>query len=246
MRRRGSNQAVSRYASRRTSGSRLRLEFLALRRERFRLAPDIRPFYGYVVNRAGLLCRLQKMKRLQQHATLKAAMKRDAEVMPHWPRQENRTRSLDLFRHVAGDGNRDGRDTASLDRALDQSDGLMADRSSGGEQCSVSPFLLNDGLGDIVGYRAFKLLRVHVVADEAEEIAAQSAQHAFGGQFLKTLDGKDDVDIHVGVVMRIFQLMDDQVLVTRCRGNAAEPEIAKRVADVEGRIALRMYAAGAD
>jgi hypothetical protein len=61
-----------------------------------------------------------------------------------------------------------------------------------------------------VGYRAFKLLRVQVVADEAEEIAGQSAQHAFGGQFLKTLDGKDDVDIHVGVVMRIFQLMDDQ------------------------------------
>ena len=111
------------------------------------------------------------MKRLQQYTALKVAVKWGAKVMPHRPRQENGARRLDLFRHIPGDGNRDGRDAASFDRALDQSDGLMADRSSGSEQCSVSPFLLNDGLGDIVGYRAFKLLRVHVVADEAEEMA---------------------------------------------------------------------------
>jgi hypothetical protein len=32
-------------------------------------------------------------------------MKRDAKVMPHGPRQENRARRLDLFCHIPGDRN---------------------------------------------------------------------------------------------------------------------------------------------
>ena len=59
--------------------------------------------------------------------------------------------------------------------------------------------------------------------------------------------GKGDVNIHVGVVMRIFQLMDDQVLVrgmSRERGgNRKSPNGWQTL---RGGSALQMHAAGAD
>ena len=116
------------------------------------------------------------MKRLQQYTALKVAVKWGAKVMPHRPRQENGARCLDLFRHIPGDGNRDGRDAASFDRALDQSDGLMADRSSGDQQSCIGFLFHRNRVGDPVRDRALKPLRVHVVTDEAEEIRGQAAE----------------------------------------------------------------------
>ena len=72
-----------------------------------------------------------------------------------------------------------------------------------------------------------ELLQVHAIADEAEEIVRKAALNSFGRQFLKPLDREDDIDIDVGVVVRVLQLMDDQVLMAQLRGHAAEPEITK-------------------
>ena len=105
----------------------------------------------------------------QHNATLKAAMKWDAEVMTHRPRQENSTRTLDFSVTSLATVT----ETVGMPRArsrvgsVRRTDGRSV---SGREQCSVGPFLLNHGLGDIVGYGALKLLRVHVVADKAEKL----------------------------------------------------------------------------
>ena len=119
-------------------------------------------------------------------------------MMPHGPRQEQCSGDLDRLGHVAGNGDRHGRNAALFNCSLNQSDGLMTNRSSRSQQSAIGVFLLNDGVRNIRGDRSLKPLGIHVVADEAEEIAGQSAQHAFGGQFLKTLDGKDDVDGRLG------------------------------------------------
>jgi hypothetical protein len=108
-------------------------------------------------------------------------MKRHAKVMAHGPRQENRAGRFDFFRHIPSDSHRDCRYAASFNFALDQSDGLMADRSSGGKQGGVGSLFHCHGFGDILGDRAFKFLRVHAVADEAEEIRGEPTQHALGG-----------------------------------------------------------------
>jgi hypothetical protein len=61
---------------------------------------------------------------------LQIAVKRDAEVMAHGPGQKNRAGRLDLLGHIFGNGNRYRWNAAGFNRTLDQSDGLMADRSS--------------------------------------------------------------------------------------------------------------------
>jgi hypothetical protein len=164
---------------------------------------------------------------------LQIAVKGDAKVMSRGPRQKNGAGRLNLFGNVLGDGDRHGWDASGFDGALDQSDGLMADRSSRSEQ------------RDVVSNRTLEPLRIHVVADEAEEVIGQGAQHALGGEFLQALNRKDNVDVDIGVIVRIFQLMNDLILVPRRRRHAPKSEIAEWMANVEGRIAFGVHTAGA-
>jgi hypothetical protein len=62
---------------------------------------------------------------------------------------------------------------------------------------------------------------------------------------LQALKSEDDVDVDIGVVMRIFLLMNDQIPVPRRRRHAPKSEIAEWMAKVEGRIALVVHTAGA-
>jgi hypothetical protein len=52
-------------------------------------------------------------------------------MMPHRPRKKHRPRNFDCLGHVAGYRHRNGRHASRFDRSLDQSDRLMAYRSSG-------------------------------------------------------------------------------------------------------------------
>jgi hypothetical protein len=104
-------------------------------------------------------------------------VKRDAKVVAHGPREKNCARRFDLFRHVSSDGNRDRGYTARLNCTLDQPDGLMADGSSGDQQSCIGFLFHRNRFGDPVRDRALKLLRIHVVTDEAEEIPGQAAEH---------------------------------------------------------------------
>jgi hypothetical protein len=81
------------------------LEPAALFREGLSFATYIRPFDEDITNGSGHLRRLQQIERFQQHTLLQIAMKRDAKVMAHGPRQKNSTRCFDLFRHISSDGN---------------------------------------------------------------------------------------------------------------------------------------------
>ena len=103
-------------------------------------------------------------------------MQRDAKVVAHGPREKICARRFDLFRHVSGDRNRDRGYTARLNFTLDQSDGLMADRSSGDQQSCIGFLFHRNRVGDPVRDRALKPLRIHVVTDEAEEIRGQAAE----------------------------------------------------------------------
>jgi len=91
-------------------------------------------------------------------------------MVPHGPRQENGAGCFDLCGHIPGDGNGDGRYAPGFNRTLDQSDGLMTDRSSGDQQGDVGSLLDRHGLGNIMGNGALEFFRIHVVADETEEI----------------------------------------------------------------------------
>lgn len=140
--------------------------------ERLRFAPNVGPFYGHFANGTRHPRILQQIERFKQHTSLKRDMKRDAKVMSHGPGQENCPWRLDLFGYIARDCDRDSRNASGFNRALDQSDGLMADRSSGGQQGGVGSFVFGNGFGDIIGHSTFEFLRVHVVADEAKETLA--------------------------------------------------------------------------
>ncbi len=70
------------------------LEPTALFREGLSLATHIRPFDGDIANDSGYLRRHQQIERFQKHTLLQFAVKRDAKVVAHWPRQKNSTRCL--------------------------------------------------------------------------------------------------------------------------------------------------------
>ncbi len=92
---------------------------------------------------------------LQDDPPLEIAVERHPEVVPHHERYEDRPRGLEVLGDVTRD--RDGHrgDAASLYGALDQSDRLVADRSSRREQGEVGVFV-SHSLREVLGERALK------------------------------------------------------------------------------------------
>lgn len=111
-------------------------------------------------------------------------MERRAKVMAHRPRDENRTRNFDGCGYILSDCDRDRWNSPFLDLSLNQSDRLMANGSGRSEQDNVCSFFLIDCAGDTLSYRSLEALGVHVVADEAEEVPCESADHSFSNQLL--------------------------------------------------------------
>jgi hypothetical protein len=110
-------------------------------------------------------------------------MKRGAEMMSHGPGEKKGAGHFDHLAYVPGHGDGDGWNSSNLNRALNQSDGLMADRSSRGQQRNIGAFV-DDRVCNVGRHGLFKSLRVHVIADEAEEIRGQAANRSFRRQLL--------------------------------------------------------------
>jgi hypothetical protein len=85
------------------------------------------------------------MERFEQYASLQFGVKRDTEVVPHRPRQENDAGRRDFFGDVFSARDGSSRNSSGLDRALDQSNGLMTDRSSRSQQRDVGACLPTHG-----------------------------------------------------------------------------------------------------
>ena len=155
------------------------LEFLPLLGERFRVAPHLCPGNRETDNRPALLNRLDNFQCSQNYSSLDLDVKRCSEVMSHRPRDKDRAWNFDGDGHIFGDCDRDGRNTKCFNLPLNQSDRLMADRSSRCKKSKVCSFFLADCTSNAFGYRSLELLRVHVVADKAEEISCEPTDHPF-------------------------------------------------------------------
>ena len=107
------------------------LEFPPLLGECFSLTANLCPLDREIQDRTWFFAGLQHLQRGQHNAALQLAMKRRAKVMTHRPGQKQCARNFDCFGNVTRyrDGNR--RHAARFNGPLDQSDGLMTDRSSG-------------------------------------------------------------------------------------------------------------------
>jgi hypothetical protein len=108
-----------------------KLELSPLLGECFRLAANVSPLDREIHYRTRLFAGLKQTQCGEHNAALQIAMKGRAKVMTHRPGKKQCTRNFDCLRNVArySDGNRGH--TARFDGSLDQSDGLMTDRSSG-------------------------------------------------------------------------------------------------------------------
>ncbi len=110
-------------------------------------------------------------------------MKGHAKVMAHHERHENRPRRLGLLGDVTGRGDRYSRNTAPLNSALHERDRLMSYWSSRAEERRVGT-IRDNRIRDLFCQGPFQSLRVHVVADEGDEMRRQAANHAFRRQLL--------------------------------------------------------------
>jgi hypothetical protein len=126
-----------------------------------------------------LLNRLDSFEGSENDLSLDMRTERRTKVMAHWPGNENRARNFDGRGHVFGDRDRDGRNSAFFDLSLNQSDRLMTNWSGRSEQGNVRPLFFIDCAGNALGYRSLEPLRIHVVADEAEEISCEPADDSF-------------------------------------------------------------------
>ena len=102
-----------------------------------------------------------------------------AEVMSHWPRDKDCPRNFDRCAHILRDRDGHSRNSTLLDLSLNQSHGLMANGSGRCEQRDVCPLFLIDGSGDVFSNGGFELLRIHVVADKAEEVSGKTTDDLF-------------------------------------------------------------------
>ncbi len=97
-------------------------------------------------------------------------MKRDAEVMSHGPGNKKCPRHFDHLGYVFGYGDRNCWNPSLLNCALNQPDGLVANRSSRGQQSNIRR-LFADGSCNIGSHGLFEPLGIHAIADETEEIS---------------------------------------------------------------------------
>ena len=139
----------------------------------------MRPRDRKIDDRPALLNRLNSFEGSENHLSLDTRTERGTKVMAHWPGNENRPRSFDGAGHVFGHRDRDSRNSAFFDLSLNQSDRLMTNWSSRSEQRNVRPLFFVDCAGNALGYRSLEPLRIHVVADEAEEISCEPADDSF-------------------------------------------------------------------
>lgn len=125
----------------------------------------------------------QKVQSSGDDQSLCADMERDPEVVTHPERYEDRAGRFDPLGHVArhGDGHRG--DATAFDCALNQSDRLVADGSSRAEQSDVG-LLVDHRLREVLSERVLQQLRVHVVADEGEEVSCQLANDPLAREVL--------------------------------------------------------------
>ena len=107
------------------------LELPPLLGESFRLTANVCPLDREIEYRTRLFAGLKQLQCGEHNAALQIAMKGCAKVMTHRPGEKQCTRNFDCLRNVARyrDGNRGY--AAPFNGSLDQSDGLMTDRSSG-------------------------------------------------------------------------------------------------------------------
>jgi hypothetical protein len=139
----------------------------------------LRPRDREIDDRPALLNRLDSFEGSENHLSLDMGTERRTKVMAHWPGNENRARSFDGGGHVFSNRDRDGRNSAFFDLSLNQSDRLMTNWSGRSEQGNVRPLFFIDCAGNAFSYRSLEPLRIHVIADEAEEISCESADDSF-------------------------------------------------------------------
>ena len=139
----------------------------------------MRPRDRKIDDRPALLNRLNSFEGSENHLSLDTGTERRTKVMAHWPGNENRPRSFDGAGHVFGHRDRDSRNSAFFDLSLNQSDRLMTNWSCRSEQRNVRPLFFIDCAGNALGDRSLEPLRIHVVADEAEEISCEPADDSF-------------------------------------------------------------------
>ena len=96
------------------------LQLPPLLSECFGLAANVCPLDREIQYRTRLFARLKQTQRGEHNAALQIAMEGHAKVMTHRPGKKQCARNFDGLRH-----------TARFNGSLDQSDGLMTDRSSG-------------------------------------------------------------------------------------------------------------------
>lgn len=107
------------------------LELPPLLGECFGLTANVRPLDREIQYRARFFAGLKQTQRREHDAALQIAMKGRAKVMTHWPGKKQCTRNFDCLRNVARNSNGNRGHTARFNGSLDQSNGLMTDRSSG-------------------------------------------------------------------------------------------------------------------
>ena len=108
------------------------LELSPLLGERFGLAANVGPLNREIENCSWRLAVLEQPERGEHDPALQIAVERGSKVVAHRPGKKQCARNLDGLRNVACHGDGNGRDTTRFDGSLDQSDGLMTDRSSWG------------------------------------------------------------------------------------------------------------------
>jgi hypothetical protein len=107
------------------------LELPPLLGECFGLTANVCPLDREIHYLPRFFAGLKQTQRREHNAALQIAMKGGAKMMTHRPGKKQCTRNFDCLRNVArySDGNRGH--AARFNGSLDQSNGLMTDRSSG-------------------------------------------------------------------------------------------------------------------
>jgi hypothetical protein len=170
-----------------------------------------------------------------------------AERVPVRPAQKDRARRSHLLAVAPDDRDTDRRDAPPLDLALDQTHGLVADRSAGGEQHNVHSGFLQPR-GHLGGCPALERLQMgpRDVPHKSVPQPRNGADLPECGQLTQPFDGQHDVEIVVGVRVVVVVVRDHQRIEGPLQVEFAERRVPVVVVHVVRRLLAVVDPGGGD
>jgi len=148
-------------------------------------------------------------------------------------------RRPDALADLADERDANGGDSLPFQHLRDQTDRLVADESSRGEDDGVAG-ILTEARGDCARGRAHERVGLEDVAHKAKVARCHLPDEALGGQLFQSVKRKHNVQVPSNTSPVVLHVRQTETCAGRRAREFAETPVAEQILHIEGRLVVEM------